>query len=130
MPPDLTFLLVAGGDRFPELEHLGEGGEPLLTVEDQSLRTLVGGEGHALHRAYLEACLPARLQQHHRADGERAGDAHQERPDVLVVPDPAPLEVGQLDFPGDDLVEELPQFRLGRVEGGHGLSGAVRSLTW
>ena len=56
----------------------------------------------ALDRTHLEARLSAGLEQHHGADRERPCDADQQRPDVLVIPDPAALEVGQLELSFDD----------------------------
>jgi hypothetical protein len=50
---------------------------------------------------------------------DAAGDL-EETANVLVVPDPAPLEIGQLDFALENVAEDLGQEALCAVEGVRG----------
>jgi hypothetical protein len=79
-----------------------------------------GAKSTPLDRPNLEPRAAAGLEQHHRADREGAGDAHEEGLDVLVVPDPSALEVWQLELPLHDLGQKVAQEGLGRIERGHG----------
>src|SRR5690606_25934730 len=70
-------------------------------------------------RARLEAdVLSAGLEQHHGADGKRDRYARQEAADALVVPDPAALEIGQLEQAFLGTKKELLQRCLGAIEAG------------
>jgi len=50
-------------------------------------------------------------QKHHRTYGEGLGDTGDELSDMHVVPDPLPLEVGQLDLACAHIPEELLESR-------------------
>jgi hypothetical protein len=119
--PQLALLLVPGGHRPHQLQHLRQRGQALLPVEDQVLGGNCGWprQLHAFDRADLEARLATGLKEHDRADGERTCDADEECADVLVVPHPPTLEVRKLDLPLNDLLKEPTELGLGRVESHH-----------
>src|SRR6185295_4474654 len=115
---DRLLLVRPGLDRPPAPDRLVERRQPLLAVEDELVRPPGLRQLDALHRPRLKSGgIPTGLHQHHHADGERLRDARHQRSDVLVVPDPRPLEVGQLDGPLMDLLEQLVEKWFLGVEG-------------
>ena len=62
---------------------------------------------HALDSAGLEPDVSAGGEGHDGTDGEHPGDAGQKSTDAVVFPDPASLEVWELDFGGLDVVEQV-----------------------
>ena len=61
--------------------------------------------------------LATSLQQHDRADWKRLRDTGDERPNVAVIPDPAPLEVGELNLALVNLIQQLGPVGSSRPEG-------------
>lgn len=101
-------------------QRLVEGGQALLTVQDEGL-------GHNVPKSWVGASkwtglkpyvLASGLQQHHSADWERYGDTGQEALDPVVVPNPAALEVWELEFALVRSVEQPLQGCLSAVEAG------------
>lgn len=82
----------------------------LLAVEQEELRLHVLRRGHPLQRTRLE--LDVRItgaQRHHRADRIGQRDRRQQAGDVVVVPYPAALEVGQLQGASVGLVQQVTE---------------------
>ena len=51
--------------------------------------------------------LASGFEEHYSPDGEGSGDADDQRADVLVIGNPAALEIKQLEFAGDNVIEEF-----------------------
>lgn len=72
-----------------------------------------------MNGAWAEADLvPSSLEQHHGADRVGQRHAREEGADVVVVPDPGALEVGELELALVDLPEQLGQEGFLRIERG------------
>jgi len=59
------------------------------------------------HGANLKFGSASIFQKHHGSYWKRAGDAYEQRPNMLVVPNPTALKVRQLDFPFHDLFKKF-----------------------
>lgn len=82
--------------------------DALLTVEEQELRLGLRGQRHTLDKPRFE--LHVRIpgaKSHHRPDRVRQRHRGQQARDVVVVPDPASLEIWQLQCAVPGLVEQV-----------------------
>jgi hypothetical protein len=97
---DFATVVIAGVDRGGLFEDLRKRRKALLTIEDKLFRHWRGArwKRDALDCADLKASRSASLKEHDAANRERTGDTHQQGTDMRVIPDPAALEIGKLDF--------------------------------
>ena len=104
---------VSGGYRLPCTKGQEQGGQALLSIEEQVLRVHRLRQADPTKRPRAEAHVRvAALQRHHGADRIRAGHRSQKAHYVVVVPDPIPLKVGQLQPTFCGFIEELSERNL------------------
>jgi hypothetical protein len=102
---NITLLGVSRSHWLRQFEYLDEGGQPLLPIENEALDIAIRGmRVDPFDRSDLESGCTAGFKQHNAADWKCSRDADKQRLDVLVVPYPPTLEIGQLDFSLNDLL--------------------------
>ncbi len=117
---DRFALVIMGFYRPFERQHLGQGRQPLLAVQNQQIRAgWRTVKGDILYRAHLKIGFAARFQQHDRAHRERSRHTNQQAAYMVVVPHPTPLEVGKLNLAFDNIGENFRKQAFGAVERTH-----------
>ena len=93
VPLDLFPLGCGGAYWRLQRQRLGERGQSLLAVQNQLLRLLILRDlsFQTLNRSRLKPHLTTSFQQHDGANWKRSGNADQQVPNMIVVPDPAAL---------------------------------------
>src|SRR5699024_1556232 len=107
---DQPVAAVLGRDRSGATERLGQGREPLLTVQEQPLWLGAGCRLYTVEQLGLEPDLviPG-LEEHEHTQRVTAQDGDQKLTDPLVIPLVTTLEVRQLDLARLGPLEVLTQ---------------------
>lgn len=108
---------VSRGNRLLRLQRQVQRCHALLAVEEEERRFYLSVEFDAFDRSRQELDLGVScLQRHHRTNRIVQRDRCEQAGDVLVVPDPTSLEIGQLESPRIGPVEHLVERIGGAVE--------------
>ena len=83
-------------------------------------------EGDLFDRANLKFHVTACFEEHNGSDRKGSGDANEQALNVVIVPNPATLEVGELDFAVGDIGEDIGERSFGAIEGGHDAAVVLR----
>src|SRR5690606_21402426 len=105
-------FLRACGHGLAAAQRQVHGGQALLTVEHQGLGGRCRLQAYAGEQTRLE-WYAARFKKHHGANRIGQRKASDQRANMVVIPDPATLEIGELDMPRSDAIEHIFQCGFG-----------------
>ena len=84
-----------------------QGSESLLAIEQVLLWARTAVRSNAFDETAFKLDIAASIHGHYCANGKTAGDTCQQVPDPRVVPNPAALEVRELNLTFLDFVEKV-----------------------